>query len=332
MLPRAFTSASDCDAGEASATDLETCSCDGRVVVFVDAHHVVVVVEPAYMPIPYDSSPKALFNPESGPTVFGTVLAPSLRALAVEAARLAYVQAEKGGDDLARLGADLAKAGFGAPTAFDSAREGAQGFGALRDDGLALVAFRGTQASELKDLLTDLEFVKRDWSLGPGQVHEGFARSALALEGPVRRWLAGPAQQRKQLLVCGHSLGAAIATLLAPALGASMLVTIGSPRVGDAGFAASIDAAGIEVVRIVDFHDAVTRVPPKPLFGYRHAGRAVFIDADGRLVDDPAAEAVDAEIGADHLVAIVGHLALGRGLTRDLTDHAPVNYVRAFWP
>jgi predicted lipase len=284
------------------------------------------------MPIPYDPSPKALFNPETGITVFGTAQTPSLKALAVEAARLAYVQAENGGADLARLSADLAKTGFGAPTVFESAREGAQGFGALRDDGLALVALRGTQASELKDLFTDLKFAKLDWSLGQGQVHAGFAQSALALEGSVRRWLAGPAQQRKQLLVCGHSLGAAIATLLALPLGASMLVTIGSPRVGDAGFAASIDAAGIEVVRIVDFHDAVTRLPPKPLFGYRHAGRAVFIDADGRLVDDPAVDAVDAEIGPDHLLAIVGHLALGRGLTRDLTDHAPVNYLRAFWP
>jgi pimeloyl-ACP methyl ester carboxylesterase len=284
------------------------------------------------MPIPYDALARALFNPESAPTVFGTAPVPSLTALAVEAARLAYVRAERGGADLARLGADLAQAGFGLPTAFHSPRQGAQGYAALRADGLALVAFRGTQASELKDALSDLSFLPQPWVLGQGKVHTGFAQSALALAPQVRAWLDGPARQRQRLLVCGHSLGAAIATLLALPLGADSLITIGSPRVGDERFADSIDAAGLEVLRIVDHLDVVPRVPPKLLVGYRHAGRAVFIDAQGQVVEQPSADQVDAEVGLDPWRLMADHRSRDLALPRELTDHAPVNYLRAFWP
>ena len=134
-------------------------------------------------------------------------------------------------------------------------------------------------------------------------------------------------------MVCGHSLGAAIATLLARPAQATHLITIGSPRVGDATFAAGITATlGLEVTRIVDCCDVVTEIPPTQA-GFEHAGRLTYIDRNGGVAADAATEFIN----ADRLQARIDYLAqhafrFGTVLSRDLADHAPVNYVRAFWP
>lgn len=283
------------------------------------------------MPIDYDSSREALFHPESRATVFGDGPPPERVALAVEAARLAYVHAEKGGADLARLGTDLAKAGFGAPEVFNDDATDSQGYGTVRAaDGLALLAFRGTQAEKFKDLLSDLNALPVAWPGVGGKVHKGFAAAATALQGPVQAWMTKTASTRQHLLVCGHSLGAAIATLLAPPLRANTLVTIGSPRVGDAAFVAAFGAAGIACTRVVDFKDIVARVPPTG-FGYRHLGGGVLVDADGRLVPNPPASDVDRDADATDLALASGAALPFVALPRQLSDHAPVNYLRAFW-
>ena len=283
------------------------------------------------MLIDYDSSREALFQPELRVTIFGAGAQPTFEALAVEAARLAYVHAESRGDALARLSADLAKASFGVPTPFNDSRTGSQGFGALREDGLGLIAFRGTQADRLRDLLTDIRFQKTPWPEVGGHVHDGFANGARALWPQVKAWLAETAAERQQLIICGHSLGAAIATLLAVPSGATRLVTIGSPRVGNADFSAAFERAGIETTRIVNFEDIVPRVPPST-FGYRHIVGGVLIDGEGILLRSPPPEAVDANIDLGK-AAVASALVIGGGpLPRDLSDHAPVNYLRALWP
>ena len=55
-----------------------------------------------------------------------------------------------------------------------------------------------------------------------------------------RDWLAGPACQHSRLILAGHSLGAALATLAATVFPPALLVTLGSPRVGDAEFVAAL--------------------------------------------------------------------------------------------
>ena len=283
--------------------------------------------------LPYDASREALFLPERGPSMFGRSQPPDELALAGEAARLAYIRAEESDDEAARLADSLALAGFAAPTLFDDESTDAQGYAAQRSDGLALVAFRGTQPDRIGDLCGDLGFVPAPALAGFGLVHGGFRDSAQALLPQVTEWLQGPGRARRRLLVCGHSLGAAIATLLAASMQADHLVTIGSPRVGDRRFAAGISAlAGLTITRVVNCCDVVTELPPElPLF--THVGQLVYIDREGRMrLEPPPAfvEADRAQARAEYLHAYA--FRNGTVLLRDIADHAPINYVRGMWP
>ena len=291
--------------------------------------------------IAYDASMEALLHPERRATILGLDPAPTRTALAIEAARLAYVRAEEDNAERTRLTSDLARAGFAAPATFHDPDSDSQGFAALRaSDGLALVAFRGTQADKATDLLTDLQAWKTRMPPWPGEVHAGFARASLALLPGVETWLAREGAMHTQLLLCGHSLGAAIATLVATRLASAQhpataqvnpvqLVTLGSPRVGDAAFASAFATRGVLCTRVVNSLDVVTRLPPA-LMDYEHVGVAEFIDAQGKVAPTPPRPQADASDTLEDLARSLARRA--RALPRRLTDHAPVNYLRAYWP
>ena len=120
----------------------------------------------------------------------------------------------------------------------------------------------------------------------------------------------------------------ALATLAASVWRPRSLITFGSPRVGNSEFCASLD--GVDVQRFVDCCDIVTRVPPE-LKLYEHVGRLHYIDAAGKITENPDAD----EIHDDRMSARESYVmkyTFGRGnvAVRDLADHAPVNYVSAF--
>jgi predicted lipase len=110
---------------------------------------------------------------------------------------------------------------------------------------------------------------------GWGRAHEGFLQSYAAVAGAIRAGLGG-LDGASRIYVAGHSLGAALATLALPDLGADLggkmagLYTFGSPRVGDAVFSRVYDAAfGARSFRIVNSSDIVTSVPlPVPIMGF----------------------------------------------------------------
>ena len=89
----------------------------------------------------------------------------------------------------------------------------------------------------------------------------------------------------KPIVIAGHSLGGAVATLLTydalrwfPDIGRRLiLVTFGSPRVGDGKFATGFDAqarrGGLTHFRVANDEDVFTSLPPRPL--YRHCGAPV---------------------------------------------------------
>ena len=91
-----------------------------------------------------------------------------------------------------------------------------------------------------------------------------------------------------KLVVVGHSLGSALATLfvaengLAGALHTPGLFAFASPLVGDAAFAATYarmsEATGINTFRIVNKSDIVTKIPPSEI-GYVHVGTPETIDS-----------------------------------------------------
>ncbi|WP_083749173.1 lipase family protein [Pelomonas sp. KK5] len=279
----------------------------------------------------YDPSRKALYQPELRETLLGPGL--SEVQLALECARLAYYRFDEDGAEAERLTKALALAGFGAPTLFKHPGSDGEGFAAVDAAGRGLLAFRGTQPDRIGDLVTDARTNTAAWTLegGRGKVHAGFRNTALGLWPEVQDWLGKTRPQR--LIACGHSLGAAIATLLAVPARAQRLVTIGSPRVGNAEFVAHVAASGLENTRVVDCCDVVTEIPPA-LLGFEHLpGLFVYLDRDGGQHPEAAPALIDADRQAarrDYL----GRYAfrLGTVLIRDLADHAPVNYLRAFWP
>ena len=281
-------------------------------------------------PLEYDPSRAALLSPGRRETLFesGTVYSPL--QLAIEAARLAYIHAEESAAERARLADALARAGFGEPRLFLDPPTGTEAFGAFRrDDRLALLCFRGTEPDRLSDLATDLKAHPVTWFESAGRVHAGFAHAARAVLPQARDWLAGDAAGRDALLLAGHSLGAALATLAASVLHPTFLFTIGSPRVGDAAFAATV--AAVDGARIVDCCDAITRVPPS-LSVYAHIRAATYINRDGVALQSPDPDTIAADRKRARAEYLRTHaLQAGAVLVRDLADHAPINYARAFF-
>ena len=223
------------------------------------------------MILPYDTSTTALFQPERLPAELplapGQV--PTERALAAECARLAYLRAERpDGLEKQRLDAALGRLGLAPARLFEHAGTHSQAFGTWRAaDGLTLIAVRGTQPDALQDALLDATIQPVPPPRGaPGRVHRGFRDAAVGLldDALLADWLDSlPAQPARRLVVCGHSLGAAVATLLAAPLAAQHLLTLGSPRVADAVYGQFLAAQpGLDITRIVDAADLVTMVPP----------------------------------------------------------------------
>lgn len=282
------------------------------------------------MTLPYDPSRTALFHPEQSETVFSADAVPELPALAVEAARLAYYRAETDPLDTQRLGAALARAHFHSLTQFVDPHVGTYAFAALRDsDNLALLAFRGSQPDDVTDLGNDVSAVPVPWEFGAGQVHAGFASAYASIHTPIGQWLTTAGRNRR-LVFTGHSLGAALATLAAAAYRPDLLVTLGGPHVGNARFCAAL--ADVATTRLVNCCDIVTRLPPRQLLGYEAAGLPTYIDREGAVLFNPTDEFVTADQQAARARYFVDHAwTTGSVLFRDLADHAPANYQRAFF-
>jgi len=160
-------------------------------------------------------------------------------------------------------------------------RPRAPGFG---EDGYIAVldvAFRGSH--DIQDWLTNFKVATAacsfDGGLTVGRVHSGFLQAYKTLREPLaaKVRLLVPSASSGQAVLCrvlGHSLGGAMATLCAYDLAASSdfsylgadvsCVTWGSPRVGDAEFAASYRSAVPRTARFVTRMDIVPRLPVNP--------------------------------------------------------------------
>jgi predicted lipase len=79
-----------------------------------------------------------------------------------------------------------------------------------------------------------------------------------------------------EVWVIGHSLGAALATLVAAAIPGSNLCTFASPRVGNSAFVKFSNATAKQSIRIANIRDIVPHVPPRP--EYAHVGNVVLVD------------------------------------------------------
>jgi hypothetical protein len=157
----------------------------------------------------------------------------------------------------------------------------------LSQGDVAVVAFRGTNPTELYDWLTNLDVVFV--TTAHGRFHRGFTAAYNSLRSDVSDFL--DEAKPKRLWITGHSLGGAMALSCAVDLAVvknmqPSVVTFGQPRYADANGARWIDSMFRGCyVRFVHGSDIVPRVPfTVPwLFPYSHAGRFVAITDDGFL-------------------------------------------------
>jgi hypothetical protein len=145
-------------------------------------------------------------------------------------------------------------------------------------DGI-IVAFRGTlppslkSAESLEDWLQDFFAVPKAAPNVPGEVHSGFYDATMSIiagvAAAVQNLSPGPA---KKILVTGHSLGGAMASIGAYILSQTyhlpiqQVVTFASPKPGDPGFQAGYQAVINNQVRYENYDDVVPLLPPANAF------------------------------------------------------------------
>ena len=171
------------------------------------------------------------------------------------------------------------KLGFTTVEFYDKA--GAQAYRFMNKDDLVIIC-RGTEPTEWNDIKADLDAVPV-MAETVSRVHRGFKAEVDELWPMIVEDVQREAEGR-DLWFCGHSLGAAMTTIMAsrcfhdPDLADPVEVhTFGSPRVGWPGYAKSL---GMTHHRWVNNNDIVTKVPMW-IMGYRHHGIEHYIDSEG---------------------------------------------------
>ncbi len=274
--------------------------------------------------VPYDATRDALYRPHLAHGFFPVKDGIPDDLLCVECSLLVYKKFESIPAEEQEARSALQSVGFTEVAYFN--RDGSQAFAAWSPGAkTAVVAFRGTEQEDPTDMAHNLESFSRPWPQG-GKVHEGFKEYFDLLWTDVDPWIDA---HSGQLLFTGHSLGASLATLAASRRKPTKLVTIGSPRVGNADFVATLSE--VDISRYVDCSDLVTRLPPES-FDLAHVNKAnpVYIDRLGEIHPDATEDFIRDDRGTAREEYIL-HQAWRRGTVtvRDLADHAPINYVYA---
>ena len=164
-----------------------------------------------------------------------------------------------------------------------------QGFVATKDNTIYIV-WRGS--SSKKDFQNDASIDKVPFVEKSEKVHIGFKTCWDSVKDETYKALdialknLGQEHSIDNIVVCGHSLGAAISTLCAYEIysiyksNKIICCTIGSPRVGNKVFKENFDKSPIESLRIVHNLDVVTR---SPSIGYYHVNTELRIDDEGKV-------------------------------------------------
>lgn len=193
-------------------------------------------------------------------------------------------------------------------------QNGAQGY-LLKGKQGHVLSFRGTEVTELSDVLADLKTAKRSESRG-GLVHRGFQQELDKIWDQVSKSV----ENIEQLHITGHSLGAAMATIAASRIREKVvaLVTFGSPRVGNNHF---VDTCTFEHYRVQNNCDDVTKVPPA-FIGFRHHTMPKYMNLRGEFKDMTKWQRIRDIILTRYVVWQKGEKFIG------LTDHLMANYIK----
>jgi len=149
------------------------------------------------------------------------------------------------------------------------------------DSGDVVIAIRGTEG--ILEWINDAEFllVTCPFLAGAGQTEDGFTAMYLSLEtdvapgSPSVTSTLGTLPFKKpvnSLTICGHSMGGALATMLALDLSANTsftdptVYTYASPRTGDPAFASRFNQAVKNSFRVANRVDLIPHLPLPPFY------------------------------------------------------------------
>jgi triacylglycerol lipase len=201
----------------------------------------------------------------------------------------------------------------------------------IADDEKVIVVFRGTDLPKAKttaalaesalDWIGNLDVRLERWTSldKDAHAHAGFLSAASGVFAQIKSRVAAlTAGGQRKLWLTGHSLGGALATLCAHMFAKVQGVYVfGSPRVGDAAFAAHYARP---LWRFNNHSDVVVTVPPNwslP-FGlsreYQHVGQSVWFDVNQAMA---YGDAPVSYLPSNPLTSVL--------------DHAPIAYSVLAW-
>jgi triacylglycerol lipase len=231
--------------------------------------------------MPVEPVPYQRFNPDYSPGDYSPRDALSL-ALASE---LAYRKNPGGSIARGAIARVAGNWGFDRVHVFEEIRGRSidtQGYMAA-NDGILLAAFRGSD--NIADWRANIQAVTDPGVLPGTQVHEGFQDAFQAGALAIGRLIERAWTHDQAIWITGHSLGGALAVLLAASLmqaniPVAGLYTFGAPRVGNKRFEKIFnrDFPGASY-RVANTGDIVPHLPPEPFFS--HTGKRVIFRADG---------------------------------------------------
>ena len=178
------------------------------------------------------------------------------------------------------------------------------------------VAIRGTEG--IWEWIHDVNFflVPCPFLAAGGQTEDGFTEMYQSLRTGVAGGSTTFVEELGNLAfprtvglvtVCGHSLGGALATLLALDLTANgkapfnrpAAYTYGSPRTGDSSFAATYNQAVMNSHRIANRLDIIPQLPPPPL--YQHVAAPYELNPI-QFLPPPPKTLVEQSLPCEHLL------------------------------
>lgn len=175
---------------------------------------------------------------------------------------------------------------FGLPACEFLQTDATECFVAATQDSI-IVVFRGTAG--FQDWLGNLNAFSTAASYG--SLHRGFYFAFQAVKASLEQIIRDIGLSNRKLVLTGHSLGGALATVAAAewlsGFEVRSVYTYGQPSVCKSGTASHIEQnVGASFFRVVNDDDIVTRVPP----GYKHVGKLFRFGPSGSVSNESLAE------------------------------------------